>query len=149
MKFSCFVILFLFSSTSYAQFAVKNYSNAPVDQIATIQQIADWIQFHKLDNTYPLFSNAALIDKAYLNIESTYLSKEYSKDKIDSIEHIKVNDGRQVFWYERNIFKISKQKLKPRYQIYITLEYSNGIYSILDLKLSKNKKINTSLYDQN
>lgn len=143
-----FSILFvLLSYTVEAQFAVKNYSNAPIDQTSTIQQIVDWIQFNQINNVAPFFSDTTLVDLEYLNIESTYLSKEYSRAKIDSSEHIEVEDQRQVYWYERNIYKINKGKLKPRYQIYITVENSEDSFKILDLKFGKRKKINTSHYN--
>ena len=149
MKSRLTLVFLILSFCGYAQFAVKNYSNAPIDQITTIQQIADWIQFHQTANVIPLFADIAIVDKVYLDIESTYLSKEYASGKIDNSEHIEVNDERNIIWYERNIYKINKNQLKPRYQIYITIEYSDGSYRILDLKLGKNKKINTSQYDQN
>ena len=149
MKTKISIILFLLSITAKAQFAVKNYSNAPVDQISTIKQIADWIQFDESENIYPFITETTLVDMVYLKIESAYLSKEYSRAKVDSNKHIEVKDDREVFWYERNIYKVSGNKLKPRYQIYITVDYSDGAYSILDIKFGKNKKINTSQYDQN
>ena len=149
MKHITFILLLCLSLQSYAQFAVKNYSNVSIDQLSTIKQIADWIQFHQIDNVYPLFSNDLIVDKIYLNIESSYLAKEFSREKIVSNNDISVIDERDIIWYERNIYKKTKTKLKPRYQIYFTIEYTEDSYKILDLQFGKKKKINTSEYDKN
>jgi hypothetical protein len=145
-----FTLLFiLLYSVGYAQFAIENYSNASADQLPEVKQIADWIQFHQIDNVLPLLSDDILVDKNYLNIESSYLGKEYSRDKIETSNHTSVSDERKIVWYERNIYKISKTKLKPRYQIYLTLEFIGNSYSIVDLAFGKKKKINTNKYDKN
>ena len=145
-----FSILFIgFSFVSHAQYAIENYSNASVDQLPEVKQIADWIQFHQIDNVLPLLSDDILVDKNYLNIESSYLGKEYSRDKIETNTHTSVPDERNIVWYERNIYKTSKTKLKARYQIYLTLEFIGNSYSIVDLAFGKKKKINTDQYDKN
>lgn len=149
MKFIFTILFILLYSLGYAQFTVKNYSNASVDQLPEIKQIADWIQFHQIDNVLPLLSDDILVDKNYLNIESSYLGKEYSRNKIETSNHTSVSDERKIVWYERNIYKISKTKLKPRYQIYLTLEFIDNSYSIIDLSFGKKKKINTTKYDKN
>ncbi len=137
------------SFIGYSQYAIENYSNAKIDQLPEIRQIADWVQFHNVDNVYPLLSKTANIDHTYLNIESSYLSKEFSKDKIISSNHTNVSDDRNVVWYERNIYKKTKSKLKARYQIYITIEIINDSYEIVDLWFGKKKKINTDDYNKN
>lgn len=149
MKKHLTIVILLFSYFGYAQIAIENYSNASTDQLPRIEQIADWIQFHNLDNVYPLLSKTADTDQEYLNIESSYISKEYSRDKIVSMNHTTVSDNRNVVWYERDIYKKSKAKLKPRYQIYITLELTNNDYKIVDLRFGKKKKINTDDYIKN
>ena len=136
------------SFIGYSQYAIENYSNAKIDQLPEIRQIADWVQFHNVDNVYPLLSKTANIDHTYLNIESSYLSKEFSKDKIISSNHTNVSDDRNVVWYERNIYKKTKSKLKARYQIYITIEIINDSYEIVDLWFGKKKKINTDDYNK-
>ena len=148
MKIRLSIIFLLSSFLGHSQLAVKNYSNASIDKLPTVKQIADWIQFHQLDNIYPLLSESAMVDKTYLNIESTYMSNEFSRDKIEYTEHKELYDNRNIVWYERNIYKVSKGKLKPRYQIYITVEFYEGSYRIIDLSFGKNKKINTSQYDK-
>jgi hypothetical protein len=149
MKHIFSVLFILLYAVGYAQFAVENYSNASVDQLPEVKLIADWIQFHQIDNILPLLSDDVLVDKNYLNIESSYLGKEYSRDKIEISNHTSVPDERNIVWYERNIYKISKTKLKPRYQIYLTLEFIGNSYSIVDLAFGKKKKINTNKYDKN
>lgn len=149
MKLRFTIVFLLLSIFGYSQLAVKNYSNASIDKLPTVKQIADWVQYHQLDNVYPLLSESVMIDKTYLNIESTYMSIEFSRDKIEYSEHKSLNDNRNIVWYERNIYKVSKSKLKPRYQIYITVEFFEGSYRIIDLSFGKNKKINTSQYDKN
>lgn len=149
MKFRLTIAFLLLPFFGYSQLALKNYSNASIDKLPTVKQIADWVQFHQLDNVFPLLSESAMIDKTYLNIESTYLSNEFSRDKIEYSEHKELNDNRNIVWYERNIYKLSKGKLKPRYQIYITVEFFDGSYRIMDLSLGKNRKINTNQYDNN
>lgn len=144
-----FSILFIgFSFVSHAQYAIENYSNASVDQLPEVKQIADWIQFHQIDNVLPLLSNEGVVDQSYLNIESSYLGKEYSRNKIESNNHTSVPDERKIVWYERNIYKTSKTKLKARYQIYFTVEFIDNYYRIIDLTFGKKKKINTSQYDE-
>ncbi|WP_223032895.1 hypothetical protein [Hanstruepera marina] len=142
-------VFLLFSISGFTQYAVKNYSNATIDQLPTVKQIADWIQFHDTNNVIPLLSDPSIIDQTFLNIESSYLSIEYSRDKIEFNEHKAIEDKRNIVWYERNFYKVSKSKLKPRYQIYITVEFFEGSYRVIDLSLGKNKKINTSQYDKN
>lgn len=149
MKHILTVLFMLLFAVGYAQFVVENYSNASVDQLPEVKQIADWIQFHQIDNVLPLLSDDILVDKNYLNIESSYLGKEYSRYKIETSIHTSVSDEREIVWYERNIFKTSKTKLKPRYQIYLTLEFIGNSYSIVDLAFGKKKKINTNKYDKN
>ncbi|WP_250433030.1 hypothetical protein [Hanstruepera flava] len=139
----------ILSFCSYAQYAIKNYSNATIDQLPMVRQIADWIQFHDIDNVIPLLSDSSIIDQTFLNIESSYLSIEYPRDKIEFSENKAIEDKRNIVWYERNFYKVSKSKLKPRYQIYITVEFIEGSYRVIDLSLGKNKKINTSQYDKN
>ncbi len=144
--------LLVFLSVSFighSQYAIENYSNAKIDQLPEIRQIADWVQFHNVDNVYPLLSKTANVDHTYLNIESSYLSKQFSKDKIISSNHTNVSDDRNVVWYERNIYKKTKSKLKARYQIYITIEIINDSYEIVDLWFGKKKKINTDDYNKN
>lgn len=149
MKSRILIILLLVFQFGYSQFAVKNYSNASSDELPNVKQIVDWIQFHQVDNVFPLLSKTAIVDRTYLNIESSYLVAEFPRDKIEYNQHTGVKDDRNIVWYERNFYKISKSKLKPRYQIYITVEFLNGSYRILDLSFGKKKKINTSQYDKN
>lgn len=149
MKLKLFIVFLSLSFFSHAQYAVKNYSNASIDKLPTVKQIADWIQFHQVTNVFPLIADTANVDETYLNIESSYMAIEFSRDDIEFNEHTEVTDERNIVWYERNFYKVSKSKLKPRYQLYFTVEFRDGTYRILDLSFGKNKKINTSQYDKN
>lgn len=139
----------LFSVLGHAQYALENYSNAEIDQLPIVQEIANWIQHHQIDHVMPLLANKNTIDRTYFDIESSFLSLEYSRDRIESNKHTAVVDERNIVWYERNIYKITKSKLKPRYQIYFTVEFDNNSYRIIDLQFGKKKKINTNEYDMN
>jgi hypothetical protein len=143
------IVFILHAYYGNAQYAVENYSNARVDQLQNIEQVADWIQFHNLEYVYPLLTESAGTDKAYLNIESSYISKEYARDNIVSNNHTSISDDRNVIWYERNFYKKTNTKLKPRYQVYITMEFIDNSYKIVDLMFGKKKKINTDQYDKN
>lgn len=142
------IFLFVFNYTQ-AQYVVNNYSNANIKQLGTVKQIADWIQFNEIDNVFYLLSNQTNVDKAFLNIESSYLAKEYPRDKIESNKVISITDERNIVWYERNIYKKKKEKLKPKYQIYFTVEFIDSSYKIIDISFGKKKKINTDKYDKN
>lgn len=148
MKLRLLIVVCLIFQLGHAQYAIKNYSNASIDMLPTIKQIADWIQFHQIDNVIPILADNSIVDPAYFNIESSYLSIEFSRDKIEFTEHNEVTDDRNIVWYERNFYKVSKSKLKPRYQLYFTVEFIDGTYKILDLSFGKSKKINTSQYDK-
>lgn len=143
------ILFTLFTGISPAQYALKNYSNAEIDELPIVQQIANWIQYHQIDNVIPLLTNKNIIDQTYFDSESTFLSLEYSRDRVESNTHTTVADSRNIVWYERNFYKKSKSTLKPRYQIYFTVEFINDSYRIIDLQFGKKKKINTSEYDTN
>lgn len=143
------ISLLFVSLNAKAQHVVENYSNADIKQLATVKQIADWVQFNEIDNVFYLLSNQNIVDKAFLNIESSYLAKEYSRDKIESSKAISITDDRNIVWYERNIYKKKKGKLKPKYQIYFTVEFIDSAYKILDISFGKKKKINTAKYTGN
>ncbi|UPS91994.1 hypothetical protein [Bizionia sp. M204] len=143
------IVFMLFSGISHAQYTLKNYSNAEIDKLPIVKEIANWIQYNQIDNVIPLLANKNIIDQTYLDSETTFLSLEYTRDRIDSNTHTTVVDDRNIVWYERNFYKNSKSKLKPRYQIYFTVEFSNDSYRIIDLRFGKKKKINTSEYDTN
>lgn len=142
---SCVVL----SNKMYSQYVIKNYTNANIEQLANMKQIADWIQFNNAENVIQLLSNTTYIDVDFLRIESIFLSKEYPRDEISSTKNTTISDDRNIVWLERNIYKASKKKLKARYQIYFTVEYINDSYQIIDLTFGKKKKINTTKYDKN
>ncbi len=145
--FTCGLILF--SIFGHAQYALENYSNAEIDQLPIMQEIANWIQYHKIDNVLPVLANPNTIDQTYFDSETTFLSLEYTRDRIESNKHTTVTDDRNIVWYERNFYKKTKSKLKPRYQIYFTVDFINDSYRIIDLQFGKKNKINTSHYDTN
>ncbi|MGY0391754.1 hypothetical protein ACW5R3_04210 [Bizionia sp. KMM 8389] len=144
-----FSVFFLIATITQAQYVIQNYSNAEIDQLAIMEEIADNIQNHHLESTMLLLTNPNTIDPVYLDSESTFLSLEYTRKKVKSNVHHTVVDDRNIVWYERNFYKQTKSKLKPRYQIYFTVEFSASSYKIIDLQAAKKKKINTSLYHTN
>ncbi|EGV44164.1 hypothetical protein BZARG_946 [Bizionia argentinensis JUB59] len=150
MKTAYITCLFLMlSAIGHAQYVIENYSNAEIDQLPAVEEIANWIQFNSSNNVIPLLENPNTIDRVYLNTESAFLSLKYDRNKVDSKTHHYIDDDRNIVWYERDFYKKSKSKLKPRYQIYFTVEFVNNSYKIIDLKIGKKKKINTGDYSKN
>ncbi len=143
------IVFLLFSIFGNAQYTLENYSNAEINQLPLLQNIADWIQYHQIDNVIPFLAHKNTVDQVYLDSESAFISLEYTRNKIESNTHKFVEDNRSIVWYERNIYKKSNSKLKPRYQIYFTVEIINDTYRIIDLQFGKKKKINTSEYNTN
>ncbi|MFD2551875.1 hypothetical protein ACFSQP_08610 [Bizionia sediminis] len=143
------MVFLLTCSIGRAQYVIENFSNAAINQLPIVEEIAYWLQTNQIDNMVPLMANPNTVDTAYLKSETTFLALEYTKKRILKNTHTSVTDTRQIVWYERNFYKQTKSKLKPRYQIYFTVEFHKGYYKIIDLTFGKRKKINTENYTAN
>ncbi|TYB79284.1 hypothetical protein [Bizionia myxarmorum] len=149
MKTYITCLFLMLSAIGHAQYVIENYSNAEIDQLPAVEEIANWIQFNNSNNVIPLLENPNTVDRVYLNTESAFLSLEYTRKNANSNAHHYINDDRNIVWYERNFYKKTKSELKPRYQIYFTVEFVNDSYKIIDLQFGKKRKINTSDYITN
>ena len=74
MKYLLSAFILLTTIQIYAQFQIENYTNAKIDELQTIEQVVNWIHFNQPDQVIPNLYNDHVIDKTYLNIESTSLA---------------------------------------------------------------------------
>ncbi|CDF80502.1 conserved hypothetical protein [Formosa agariphila KMM 3901] len=144
MKYLLSGFIFLMSLHIQAQLQVKNYTNAKIDQLQTIEQVMNWTNYGQPERVDAHLASDEVIDRTYLNIESVYISKTYPRKEITKQDLITLTDDPSpIVWYERTIFKERKKGLKPAYQIYIGIDMTKSPYQIVDLFLRKGKKIVT------
>ncbi|QDO92704.1 hypothetical protein FNB79_01475 [Formosa sediminum] len=142
---TCFAIL---SLQLHAQYQIKNVTNAEIDELQTIEQVVNWIQFGQSDQVITNIFNDEVIDKIYLNIESKSISMKYPRTEISKQSLKEIKDESSIVWYERTIFKERKKGLKPVYQIYVTIDMDTSPYEILDLFLRRGKKVEIRDHEQ-
>ena len=143
MKYFTSALILFISLQTHAQLQVKNYTNAKINELQTIEQIVNWIHYGQPERVDPALANDQVIDRTYLNIESVYISKSYPRDEISKEDLTTLKDPSPIVWYERTIFKERKNELKPVYQIYVGIDISKSPIEILDLFLRKGKKAMT------
>ncbi|MDW5290447.1 hypothetical protein [Formosa sp. PL04] len=141
MKYFLSGFIFLIALQIQAQFQVENNTNAEIDELQTIEQVVNWIHFNQPDQVLPNLYNDDVIDKTYLNIESTSIYKTYPRAKISKQNLTTITDKSPIVWYERTIYKERKNELKPVYQIYVGIDVTKSPYEILDLFLRHGKKV--------
>ncbi|WP_146035207.1 hypothetical protein [Formosa algae] len=141
MKYILCACIVMISIQLHAQYQIKNVTNAEIDELQTIEQVVNWIQYGQSDQVIPNIFTDEVIDKIYLNIESKSISMTYPRDEISKQSLSKIKDESTIVWYERTIFKERKNKLKPAYQIYVTIDMEKSPYEILDLFLRRGKKV--------
>ncbi|WP_066224319.1 hypothetical protein [Formosa haliotis] len=149
MKYFLSGIFLLIGLQTLAQFQVKNYTNAAINELQTIEQVVNWIQFNQPDMVNPNIFSREVIDKTYLNIESTAISRAYPRSKISKQDLTTISDASTIVWYDRVIYKERKDKLKPAYQIYVAIDLAKSPYEILDLFLRRGKKVQIQDYSNN
>ncbi|WP_159021627.1 hypothetical protein [Formosa sp. L2A11] len=141
MKYFLSGFIFLMTLQIHAQYQIKNVTNAGIDELRTIEQVVNWINYGQPDAVIANIFNDEMIDKIYLNIESTSLSMKYPRSEVSKQSTSKIEDESTIVWYERTIYKERKKGLKPAYQIYVTIDMKKSPYEILDLFLRRGKKI--------
>ncbi|MFB9055100.1 hypothetical protein ACFFVB_18620 [Formosa undariae] len=143
MKYFLSAFILFISLQAQAQLQVKNYTNAKINELQTIEQVVNWIHYGQPERVDPSLASDEVIDRTYLNIESVYISKTYPRNKITKQDITTVTDSSPIVWYERTIFKEKKNGLKPAYQIYVGIDMSKFPNEILDLFLRKGKRVMT------
>ncbi|MHA7941864.1 hypothetical protein ACJOV8_002145 [Formosa sp. 3Alg 14/1] len=141
MKYFISTLILFISLHAQAQLQVRNYTNAKINELQTIEQVVNWIHYGQPERVDPSLANDQVIDRTYLNIESVYISKTYPRKEITKQDLTTVTDSSPIVWYERTIFKERKKGLKPAYQIYVGIDMSKFPNEVLDLFLRKGKQV--------
>ncbi|WP_299782746.1 hypothetical protein [uncultured Formosa sp.] len=149
MKYFLSGFIFLITLQIHAQYQIKNVTNAKIDERRTIEQVVNWINYGQPDRVISNIFSDEVIDKIYLNIESTSISMAYPRSDVSKQSTSEIKDKSTIVWYERTIYKERKKGLKPVYQIYVTIDMKKSPYEILDLFLRRGKKIEIRDYTTN
>ena len=70
MKYFISTLILFISLHAQAQLQVKNYTNAKINELQTIEQVVNWIHYGQPERVDPSLANDQVIDRTYLNIES-------------------------------------------------------------------------------